>query len=158
MSDSVRPHRQQPTRLCRPWDSPGKNTGVGCHCLLQHIGSNSLTRDQTQTTCTGSTKSQPLDHQGSPYHLLLKTLLRRSVQQLNPFPVFIIYYIFSVLEFLSILCKIIFIQNIFVYKFFKCFKIILFGNSISFNFCNLFLLSFLLMSSLFVYWASLIAR
>ena len=27
--DSVRPHRQQPTRLCRPWDSPGKNTGVG---------------------------------------------------------------------------------------------------------------------------------
>ena len=35
MSDSVRPHRQQPTRLCRPWDSPGKNTGVGCHFLLQ---------------------------------------------------------------------------------------------------------------------------
>ena len=34
-SDSVRPHRRQPTRLPRPWDSPGKNTGVGCHCLLQ---------------------------------------------------------------------------------------------------------------------------
>ena len=34
MSDSVRPHRQQPTRLPRPWDSPGKNTGVGCHFLL----------------------------------------------------------------------------------------------------------------------------
>ena len=34
MSDSVRPHRWQPTRLPRPWDSPGKNTGVGCHCLL----------------------------------------------------------------------------------------------------------------------------
>ena len=32
---TVRPHRQQPTRLPRPWDSPGKNTGVGCHCLLQ---------------------------------------------------------------------------------------------------------------------------
>ena len=29
------PHRQQPTRLLRPWDSPGKNTGVGCHFLLQ---------------------------------------------------------------------------------------------------------------------------
>ena len=28
-------HRRQPTRLLRPWDSPGKNTGVGCHCLLQ---------------------------------------------------------------------------------------------------------------------------
>ena len=35
MSNSVRPHRQQPTRLPRPWDSPGKNTGVGCHFLLQ---------------------------------------------------------------------------------------------------------------------------
>ena len=35
MSDSVRPHRQQPTKLPRPWDSPGKNTGVGCHFLLQ---------------------------------------------------------------------------------------------------------------------------
>ena len=35
VSDSVRPHRRQPTRLCRPWDSPGKNTGVGCHFLLQ---------------------------------------------------------------------------------------------------------------------------
>ena len=33
--DSVRPHRQQPTRLPRPWDSSGKNTGVGCHFLLQ---------------------------------------------------------------------------------------------------------------------------
>ena len=35
MSDSVRPHRRQPTRFCRPWDSPGKNTEVGCHFLLQ---------------------------------------------------------------------------------------------------------------------------
>ena len=35
VSNSVRPHRQQPTRLPCPWDSPGKNTGVGCHFLLQ---------------------------------------------------------------------------------------------------------------------------
>ena len=35
MSDSVQPHRQQPIRLLCPWDSPGKNTGVGCHFLLQ---------------------------------------------------------------------------------------------------------------------------
>ena len=35
VSDSVRPHRRQPTRLPCPWDSPGKNTGVGCHFLLQ---------------------------------------------------------------------------------------------------------------------------
>ena len=42
VSDSVRPHRQQPTRLPHPWDSPGKNTGVGCHlcfltCPLIHL-------------------------------------------------------------------------------------------------------------------------
>ena len=37
MSDSVRPCRRQPTRLHCPWDSPGKNTGVGCHFLLQCI-------------------------------------------------------------------------------------------------------------------------
>ena len=35
MSDSVQPHRRQPTRLPHPWDSPGKNTDTGCHCLLQ---------------------------------------------------------------------------------------------------------------------------
>ena len=37
MSDSVQPHRRQPTRLPCPWDSPGKNTGVGCHFLLQCV-------------------------------------------------------------------------------------------------------------------------
>ena len=35
VSNSLRPHRRQPTRLPGPWDSPGKNTGVGCHFLLQ---------------------------------------------------------------------------------------------------------------------------
>ena len=38
MSDSSRPHGLQPTRLLRPWDFPGKSTGVGCHCLLRHGG------------------------------------------------------------------------------------------------------------------------
>ena len=35
--DSVRPHRRQPTRLPSPWNSPGKNTGVGCHFLLRFV-------------------------------------------------------------------------------------------------------------------------
>ena len=34
MSNSVRPHRQQPTRFPRPWDFPGKNAGVGCHYFI----------------------------------------------------------------------------------------------------------------------------
>ena len=37
LCDPVRPHRQQPTRLLCPWDSPGKSTGVGCHCLLHDL-------------------------------------------------------------------------------------------------------------------------
>ena len=35
VSDPQRPHGLQPTRLLRPWDFPGRSTGVGCHCLLQ---------------------------------------------------------------------------------------------------------------------------
>ena len=50
MSNSVRPHRRQPTKLPRPWDSPDKNTEVGCHFLLQCItekwkGSRSVVSD-----------------------------------------------------------------------------------------------------------------
>ena len=43
MSNSVRPHRRQPTRLPRPWDSPLKNTGVGCYFLLQCMKESCLT-------------------------------------------------------------------------------------------------------------------
>ena len=39
MADSLRPHGLQPTRLVRPWDFPGKSTGVGFHCLLLDQGS-----------------------------------------------------------------------------------------------------------------------
>ena len=37
MSDSLRPHGLQPTRLLHPWHFPGKSTGVGCHCLLRDL-------------------------------------------------------------------------------------------------------------------------
>ena len=37
VSNSSRPHGLQPTRLLRPWDFPGKSTGVGCHCLLRRV-------------------------------------------------------------------------------------------------------------------------
>ena len=56
VSDSVRPHRWQLTRLPCPWDSPGKNTGVGCHFLLQGIfptqGSNPGLLHSRQTLLT----------------------------------------------------------------------------------------------------------
>ena len=52
MSDSVRPHRWHPTRLPRPWVSPGKSTGVGCHFLLQcmKVKVNLLSRVQPSAT------------------------------------------------------------------------------------------------------------
>ena len=46
----MRPHRWQPTRLRHPWDSPGKNTGVGCHFLLQCMKVKSLSRVQPSAT------------------------------------------------------------------------------------------------------------
>ena len=53
MSNSVRPPRQQPTRLLCPWDSPGKNTGVGCHFLLQcmKVKSESKVAQSCPTLC-----------------------------------------------------------------------------------------------------------
>ena len=57
MSDSVRPHRQQPTRLPRPWGSPGKNTGVGCHFLLQCI----KVKTESGVTQSCPTLSDPMD-------------------------------------------------------------------------------------------------
>ena len=57
MSDSVRPHRQQPTRLPGPWDSPGKNTGVGCHFLLHCM----KVKSQSEVTQLCPTGSDPKD-------------------------------------------------------------------------------------------------
>ena len=58
MSDSVRPHRRQPTRLHRPWDSPGKNTGVGCHFLLQCM----KLKSESEVTQSCPMPSDPMHH------------------------------------------------------------------------------------------------
>ena len=57
VSDSVQPHRRQPTRLPRPWDSPGKNTGVGCHFLLQCME----VKSEREVTQSCPTLSNPMD-------------------------------------------------------------------------------------------------
>ena len=57
MSDSVQPHRRQPTRLLRPWDSPGKNTGVGCHFLVQCM----KVKSESEVTQSCLTPSDPMD-------------------------------------------------------------------------------------------------
>ena len=57
MSDSVQPHRRQPTRLPRPWDSPGKNTGVCCRFLLQCI----KVKSESEVAQSCPTPSDPMD-------------------------------------------------------------------------------------------------
>ena len=57
VSDSVRPHRRQPNRLPRPWDSPGKNTGMGCHFLLQLM----KVKSESEVAQSCPTLSDPMD-------------------------------------------------------------------------------------------------
>ena len=57
MSDSVQPHRRQPTRLPRPWDSPGKNTGVGCDFLLRCM----KVKTEREVAQSCPTLSDPMD-------------------------------------------------------------------------------------------------
>ena len=57
VSDSVRPHRRQPTRLPRPWHSPGKNAGVGCHFLLECM----RIRSESEVSQSCLTLSDPMD-------------------------------------------------------------------------------------------------
>ena len=64
MSNSLRPHRRQPTSLPRPWDSPGKNTGAGCHFLLQCM----KVKSEREVAQSCPTLRNPIDvtHQDPP--------------------------------------------------------------------------------------------
>ena len=66
MSGSVLPQRWQPTRLPRSWDSPGKNTGVGCHFLLQCM----KVKSESEVAQSCPTPSDPMDYSlpGSSIH------------------------------------------------------------------------------------------
>ena len=70
VSDSVQPHRWQPTRLPRPWDSPGKNTGVGCHFLLQCM----KVKSESEVAQLCPTLSDPMDCSppGSSVHVIFQ--------------------------------------------------------------------------------------
>ena len=70
VSNSVRPHRWQPTRLPCPWDSPGKDTGVGCHFLLQQM----KVKRESEVTQLCLTLSDPMDCSlpGSSVHAIFQ--------------------------------------------------------------------------------------
>ena len=66
VSDSVRPHRRQPSKRPRPWNSPGENTGVGCHFLLQCM----KVKSESEVAQSCPTLSDPIDYSlpGSSVH------------------------------------------------------------------------------------------
>ena len=71
MSDSVQPQRRQPTRLPCPWDSPGKNTGVGCRFLLQCM----KVKSEREVSQSCLTLNDPMDCSlpGSSIHGIFQT-------------------------------------------------------------------------------------
>ena len=77
VSDSVWPQRWQPTRLPHPWDSPGKNAGVGCHCLLQYM----KVKSESEVTQLCPTLCDPMDCSvpGSSIHGIFQARVLESV-------------------------------------------------------------------------------
>ena len=82
VSDSVQPQRRQPTRMPRPWDSPGKNTGVGCHFLLQCM----KVKIESEVAQSCPTLSDPTvcSLPGSSIHGIFQAMLVYSIPQLPP--------------------------------------------------------------------------
>ena len=105
LSDSMRPQRRQPTRLPGPWDSPGKNTGVGCHFLLQSM----KVKSESEVSQLCPTLSDPIDRSlpGSSIHGIfqVRVLEWGSIAFSN----FLSYNLF-------------FLQIYFLFNFFKCTK------------------------------------
>ena len=66
VSDSLWPRGLQPTRLLCPWDSPGKNTGAGCHIPLQRIFQTQGSNAHLLCLLPWHADSLPLSHWGSP--------------------------------------------------------------------------------------------
>ena len=90
MSDSVQPHRHQSTRLRCPWDPPGKNTGAGCHFLLQCMKEKS----ESEVSQSCPTPSDPMDWSppGSSVHGFSRQEYWSGVQETVLLPG---YYILS---------------------------------------------------------------
>ena len=82
MSDSFRPHGLEPIRLLCPWDFPDKNTGVGCHFLLQGIF---MTQGSNPCLLHWQADSLPLHHLGSPLCNILEIKIPSQFASLQLF-------------------------------------------------------------------------
>ena len=101
MSNSVRPHKRPPTRLPHPWDSPGKNTGVGCYFLLQCM----KVKSESEVTQSCPTLSDLMDCSlpGSSVHGIFQARVLEWDTIAVSFFCFIFSYSFSYIQSLIIL-------------------------------------------------------
>ena len=82
MSDSLQPHGLQPARLLCAWDSPGKNTGVGYHALLQRrISHPQISRTLISNSSSIEADSLPQSQQGSPNTKVMKDFIFNHQRQ-----------------------------------------------------------------------------
>ena len=98
---TLRPHRWQTTRLPHPWDSPGKNTGVGCHFLLQYR----KVKSESEVAQSCKTLSDPMDCSppGSPVHGIFQArVLEWGAIAFSFFVYFSKFSAFSIMSFLII--------------------------------------------------------
>ena len=89
MSDSVRPQRRQPTRLLCPWDSPGKNSGVGCHFLLQCMKVKS--ESEVTQSCLTLSDSMDCSLPGSSVHGIFQARVLEWVIMVDLLPLLYVY-------------------------------------------------------------------
>ena len=103
VSNSVWPHRRQPTRLCHPWDSPGKNSGVGCHFLLQCM----KVKRENEVTQSSPAPSYPMDCSlsGSSIHGIFQVRVLEWVA-----------IVFSFFKIIQGILKKIFLEEFYVYN------------------------------------------
>ena len=73
------PHRSQPARLLGPWDFPGKNTGVGCHCLLQGVFPDPRIEPASPASAGDTGRFFTTDHLGSPSDEVLREMNSEQV-------------------------------------------------------------------------------
>ena len=92
-SNSVRPHKRQPTRSLCPWDPPGKNTGVGCHFLLQFM---KVKSEKSEVAQSCPTLSDPMDWSppGSSVHEIFQARNLAWKFYLENGLLFLLYYTF----------------------------------------------------------------
>ena len=80
VSNFLLPHGLQPARLLCPWNFLGKNTGVGCHCLLQGIFPTQGLNPHLLHLLHWQADSLPLSHQGSPFKTALPLMQLAKVE------------------------------------------------------------------------------